>query len=282
MKLPKSILTPIIAGMLASVSSVVANTTILENADFSSQYANWNVGSNLFTGTVWQQFASAPDAYSYASRVTINANSATFSSWDDGVSDKVETFLYQEFFAGPPTSGWPTVFSTGDVIVFKGTARATKSGTNTADVIVRAFVKTLGYNSQGWEFQTLPEYSDFYVITATDGSFELSMTYPDIAVNDNLQVVQLGFEATTAYDGAAMDSATITFSGLEGYIEGEEVTPTWLGFDVDGSGWANTNNWIGWVWTGGAPWVWSTSLNKNVYVPGTEPLASGEWIFVPN
>lgn len=249
--------------------------TLLTNADFSDGADPWIAGSNLFggNGAIWREFRILDTE----ERITRGSGSVTFNSYDDGESDVVESFLFQEFTAGPSTSPWPTVFSTDDAIVFRGTARATQTGTNT---VVRAFIKTLGYNDLGWEFQTKDEYSQFFPLTAADQDFELSITYPDLEVDDSLQVIQIGFEITTRFAGGDMGTGTITFSNLQAFVEGDdEPEPQmWLGYEMDASGWVDTGDFLGSVWAGAAPWIWSLSLQKWMYLPATEPSEGGEWV----
>lgn len=266
------------ASALGTAASLQGNTPLLVNTDLAST-EDWIAGSNLFVGGAWQAFIGSPGGdFTVESRITRNADSITFNSYDDGESDRIESYLFQEFNAGPATSPTPTIFNTGDVIVFKGTASATTAGGDPSDVIVRAFVKTLGYNELGWENQTKDEYSAFQPLTTTDTTFELSITYPDITVDTSLQVIQVGFEITTEYDGTNMDSGTITFKDLEAYVQGDEVA-MWLGYEVvDGN--ANTDTFLGWVEVSEAPYIWSYSMNKYLYIPATEPSDGGEWIFI--
>jgi hypothetical protein len=50
----------------------------------------------------------------------------------------------------------------------------------------------------------------------------------------------------------------------------------WNGYPVDGNGWVDTNDWIGWVNVTYDPWIWSTSLDKYIYIGD----GSG-WVYVP-
>jgi hypothetical protein len=278
MKNPKLILGALAGGACLIAGSASANTPLLENPDLSS-LEGWMAGSNVFLGGEWQAYVT--DAYTVDDRVDPAGDGHVFTSWDDGESDRIETYLLQEFNAGPVDSDWPTEFETGDVIVFKGTASSTKSGNDTSDMVVRAFIKTLGYNAQGWEFQTKAEYSDFHDIGSAEEPFELSITYPDITEDDSLQVIQLGLEITTEFDGDAMDSGTITFDDLEGYVEGDGGTTTWLGYEVDGQGYANTEGFMGFVNVLSAPWVWNVNMSKYVYIPDdTSPDAGGAWMYI--
>lgn len=254
----------------------VANTPLLANPEFNGR-DGWLFGANQFQpATTWIGFAEDPETFS----VTPTGNGAVFNSWDDLTSDKIESFVYQQFNAGPPGSATEnTIFQTGDKIVFKGAASATRSGTDPSDMIVRAFIKTLGYNELGWEFQIKPEYTQFHDIGPDVENFDLSINFPDLAADDSFQVVQLGFEITTEYDGAAMDSGSITFGNLEGYIEGEEI-PMWAGYEIDENGDVDTGSWMGKLYVEHSPWVWSYDLGAYVFIDPANVGPGGSWIYV--
>lgn len=272
----KTVLLRTLAAVTLSVSAVSlpANTPLLVNTDFSS-FDEWIAGSNSFIGGTWQAFIT--DGYTVDDQVDPQGGGFIFRSWDDGASDMLENFLFQEFGAGPLGSATPTIFTTGDTIVFKGRASATRAGNDPSDMVVRAFIKTLGYNELGWAFQVKPAYSAFHPIGPDLEPFELSITYPDLAVDDSLQVIQLGFEITTSYDGTAMDSGSIYFEGIEGYVEGDG-NETWNGFPVT-DGWANTEDWIGWIYVGDAPWVISATLESYIYLP-EQDMTAGAWMYI--
>ncbi len=299
-------LTALTAMALAAGSLAFANTPLLVNTNFAG-FGGWIIGANRFQPkTTWLEFVSAPSAFSYESRVQPSGAGFVFHSWDDGVADRIETYLFQEFGAGPAASTTPSIFQTGDVIVFKGSARATRVGANTADMTVRAFIKVLGYNELGWAFQTKHQYSAFHNIGAALEPFELSVTFPNLAVDDSLQVLQIGFEISTEYDGTAMDSGTIYFENIEAYIVGEAggwralsladrrllwagavrgfgagcPPATWLGYAVDANGYADTGAWLGWVNVSAAPWIWIVKLNAWAYLPEAGAGESGGWAFI--
>lgn len=264
-------------GLFSMGSLAFANTQLLENPDFSNGTEGWMAGSNVFSGGDWQAYVT--DAYTVDDRVDPEGDGFVFTSWDDETSDRIETYLLQEFGAGPVGSGTESIFETGDVIVFKGAASATREGNDTSDMTVRAFIKVLGYNELGWAFQIKDEYSAFHTIGPDLEPFNLSVTFPDLDVDDSLQVLQLGFEISTEYDGAAMDSGSIYFENLEGYIEGEGGT-TWAGYDVDENGWANTGDWMGWVNVTYAPWVSVVNIDNYIYVEESGVTDSGAWMYI--
>lgn len=273
----KKITTMIAMGLLAS-STAFADTTILENTSFDG-FDGWIAGSNKFLGGVWQEFVEAPEAYAFEDRVQPSGDGFVFQSWDDGESDTLENYLYQEYGAGPASGTTPNeIFEIGDTIVFKGSASATLEGADTSDMIVRAFIKFLGFNELGWERQ-VKENSEFFPVTSDLQAFELRATFPDIVADDSYQVVQLGFEITNSFDGTAMDSGTIYFENIEGFIEGGDV-PTWATYAVDENGWANTEGWLGWVNTSTAPWIQILAIDNYGYVEESGVTESGAWIYI--
>ena len=52
---------------------------------------------------------------------------------------------------------------------------------------------------------------------------------------------------------------------------------TWYGYPVT-SGWANTGSWMGWVYTGYSPWVWSPEVGWTYVMTGTMGN-SGAWMW---
>ena len=266
----KSIKTLIAAGLLAGTTAF-ANTPLLVNTDFAS-YDKWIAGSNVFAGGNWVAFVG--DAYAPSDRTKPSGNGFIFTSWDDGISDRIETYFFQEFYAGPLTSAWPTIFATGDTIVFKGRASANVSD---SDVVARAFIKVLGYRS-GLAYQVKTEYSAFQPLTSTLSDFEISVVYPDLAVDDSLQVLQLGFELTTTFGGGVMDSGSIYFENLDGYILGTGPT-TWAGYDIDAQGIVDTGTWMGFLYVGQAPYIYSYDLQNWLYMPEELITAEGTWAY---
>lgn len=208
---------PAAAWSILSASPVLAQ--LLQNGDFSGETtAPWTAGQNVFLGTpaVWNRFEEIP----VAETITVNADSVTFSSADDGASDRLERFLLQEWSA---VAGI-TAFEAGDVLRFTGRARATRTGANTGDMVVRASIRTLGWINN-LSFQLKPEYSAHAPIGSDWTEFDLTITFPDLSQDDSLQRVAMGFEITGAYDGIALDTATIEFQNVEGRIDGDGGDP---------------------------------------------------------
>ncbi|MCC5804802.1 MAG: hypothetical protein JJU00_00615 [Opitutales bacterium] len=269
-----------LAGVLCAAFAQ-ANTPLLVDPNDFSVDGDWIAGANQFQPvTEWVGFATldVPD------RVSIDGDAVTFMSWDDETSDKIESFLFQEFGAGPV--GSPTaneLFEAGDVIVFRGEASATRTGADTSNMIVRAFVKMLGFNELGWEFQTKPDHTQFHNIGPVNEPFELSVTFPDLSVDDSFQVLQVGFEITTEFDGSDMDSGTITFRNIEAFIEGEangEPDVFYAGMLVDANGNVDTGDFLGVLHVAHAPWVYVFDLARWVYMPDPGEEFSGAWAFL--
>lgn len=271
--------TLITLGLLAGSTVFAAEIPLLTNPDFSDGATGWVAGSNQFgAGGTYIGFA----LLEASERVQATGSGNTFLSWDDGTSDKIESFLFQEFRAG--RAGEPfanEIFEDGDQIVFKGRASATLTGANTSDIVVRAFIKTLGYiNNQA--FSIFTDYTEFQPITGSLTDFDLSVVIdiPEVNAENEFQVIQLGFEITTAFDGTAMDSGTIYFENLEGYIVREGGGTTWAGYNVDENGWANTESWLGWVNAAQAPWIQILSLDNYGYIEESGVTDSGSWMYI--
>lgn len=56
-------------------------------------------------------------------------------------------------------------------------------------------------------------------------------------------------------------------------------TASWGGYLVDGSGWVDTGSSLGWLHTTNAPWLWSDSFKKWVYIPEQNASEAGTWIY---
>jgi hypothetical protein len=266
---------------LITGSTAFSNTPLITNTTFET-FDGWIFGANRFIpADTWKEYVTAPDAFEYATVFTdLGAGDFKFTRWDDGLADKIETFMLHEFGAGPVGSGTDSVFQTGDVIRFTGKASAVVA--DASDTIARAFIKVLGYNELQWAFQTKQEYSAFHNIGAASEAFDLSVTFPDLAVDDSLQVLQIGFEATGVYDGSsAIDSVEITFSDIAAYVEGTGTT-TWAGYDVDEGGNVDTTPWLGFINVLGGDYVWSYSLSNWMYLPEGSVSESGAWIYILN
>lgn len=279
----KNKITTVTALALLTGTMAFANTPLIPNTDFSPGYkADWIFGANVFLGGNWGGFLQAADgAFTYEEIVSPTGSGFTMSSWDDEASDRIELYIFNEHNAAPPTGDvnfLRELFKPGDVIKFKGSASATKSGADTSDVIVRAFIKTLGYGR--YAFDTLTDYTQFFPLTSTLQAFDMTLVYPDDVAAEPFQVIQIGFEITTEYDGTAMDSATIYFENIEAYIEGGEA-PTWNGYDVDAAGFADTGAWMGMVNVSADPWIYVYDLGAYVYIPAEGASASGAWTYVP-
>lgn len=270
-----------LCGLFAAAPIAFAQTTILQDTDMALELAGdgpWVAGANGFgpNFSPYNGFFTLEPA----GLVATSGDSLVFTSWNDEdgdpppatLSDILQTFVFQEWGATPATT---TTFEPGDVIVFKGNASGTTTGSVTE---IRAFVKTLGFVNN-LAFQTIGEYSSFYDITGTAGDFELSITYPDVETADPFQVIQMGFEIETRFT-TVMGEGKITFKNLEGYIEGG-APATFQGYPIVDGNWIDTGSYMGWLWIEFAPWIYSASLDSWIYLPASASLEdAGAWIFI--
>lgn len=266
----------LLAATLLVASFSPATAQFLQNPDFSgATTAPWVAGQNVFLGAppAWNRFESI----AVPETITINANSVTFFSADDGASDLLERYLLQEWSA----VGGITPFKTGDVIRFRGRARATRTGANTSDMVVRASIRTLGYINN-LSFQLKSEYSAHAPIGSAWADFDISITFPDLRQDDSLQRVAMGFEITGAYDGVALDTATIEFQNLVGTVTSVGGPSTFLGYTViDGAtDLVNTGDWMGFLAVDSAPFVYSYRLGAWMSIDETQDSSAGVWAYI--
>lgn len=268
-----STLLAVAVGICSITTAATEEIPLLPN-DTVSMANGWLMGGNQFDPvTVWRAYALFDD---FGDNLQPSGGGYNFLSWDDGTSSKIEFFLYNEWTAGPPGAFANQTFETGDIIRFKGTASATTSAQN---VIARVFIKTLGYvNNQA--FSILNDYTQFQNLTTSAEAFDLSVTFPDLAVDDSLQVLQVGFELTTIFNGSVMESGTISFENLEATIEREAAAPTtWAGWDIGEMGVVDTGDWLGMVNVTHSPWIWLYTTESYVYIDPDTVAQDGGWAF---
>jgi beta-glucanase (GH16 family) len=243
--------------LLASSFPGADEGVLIFNADFIDGEDPWIIHTNKLDaeGAYISQSGSWGGAYGIFDYVTVGDPEHVFTNYVAGDTPKAEHLLYQEW--NPATVD----LVSGDVIRFRGVAR---SAASSGDFLIRAFVKVLDS-----AFQALPA-SAFLELTGEDQSFELVATLPEGPFN----VVQAGF----SIEGFQTDTATVTFSGLEGTLNEEA---SWGGWPVvDGN--VDTEGWIGWLYIDNDPWVWSYSLNKWIYLPEVLVTTGGGWVYIPN
>jgi hypothetical protein len=54
----------------------------------------------------------------------------------------------------------------------------------------------------------------------------------------------------------------------------------WAGFPVDENGWANTEDWLGWVNVSNAPWILILNLDGYAWIPESAVSGSGGWLYL--
>lgn len=55
---------------------------------------------------------------------------------------------------------------------------------------------------------------------------------------------------------------------------------SWAGYDAYEDGWVDTADFMGWFNVTHAPWVWSTALNRWIYLPEENMSPAGAWFYV--
>lgn len=95
-----------------------------------------------------------------------------------------------------------------------------------------------------------------------------------ILIGDESRRSTKRFHSRHSADSGSRPQLTVT------YIV-RETAPDWAGYPVENDGTSvNTDTFIGWIDIAQAPWVYSYSLGKFIYLPESAVSDSGAWVFV--
>lgn len=238
-----------------------SNESILTvNNDFEFGEEPWIVHTNfLNAGGAWQgQVGSWGGVYSVLDYVTAELNGdITFYSYAESDVERSEHLLYQEWS--------PIVIDLlpGDIVRFRGEATADLPN---GSFEARAFIRVLDTSFQPTSASVILD------LDANTGAFELETTLPEESFN----VMQVGF----LIDGPLDVRASVDFRDIEATLN-EFENETWAGFPVEDS-WADTGGWLGYLYVGSEPWVWSFSMGTWLYLPESGVKPSGAWAYLVN
>ena len=230
-KLAVAVMTPLACG----------GTPILLNPDFSSN-DHWRVGYNSYWDGALVGFIDSD--YAVADRVQPAGDGFVFTSWPDEQSHRLEHFLFQEFTVETVGDGTAPQFNPGDLVIFRGYARSTKSGDEPLEVDTQAFIEILKYNGETGAYAMLDDFSvDQRIPTYVSKKFpfELSLKIPNREIEPLPLRIRLGFEIATESGGnrLLMDEGSIYFSNLEGFLipADQEIVRIRMEMSMDGLSW---------------------------------------------
>lgn len=177
----------------------------------------------------------------------------TFHSFNLENTPRAEHLLYQEWS--------PRVIELrpGDVVRFRGNATAALADET---LIAEAFIRVLDAS-----FQPTSAGASL-VIDDQTGAFELETILPPESFN----VLQVGF----LLKGPQTTTGTITFRDLEATLNEDDV---WAGWPV-ANGIVDTGDWLGPLYVGSKPWIWSFNLGTWMYLRADRVRAKGAWAYV--
>lgn len=115
-------------------------------------------------------------------------------------------------------------------------------------------------------------------IDSPNDEFDVASTGPLAFLNTgDLTGFQLASQLTTSTTAASdfLDISEIRLTGPEVSVE----PATWAGYEVDENGWADTSGFMSWINVFHAPWVWSTALDRWLYMPEESVSESGGWAY---
>ncbi|MEX0323089.1 MAG: LamG domain-containing protein [Puniceicoccaceae bacterium] len=114
-----------------------------------------------------------------------------------------------------------------------------------------------------------------YINGKLDGSSE---TYDNYAGMNTSDFIRVGIGHLQGWSvqwfQGRIDDAMVHNNALTAE-EFQQMAGTWNGYAVDENGWADTGDWIGWVYVANQPWVWIDDLMSYVY------FHESGWIWVP-
>lgn len=84
----------------------------------------------------------------------------------------------------------------------------------------------------------------------------------------------------TEIDGKTVERHCFEFFHEHLALESLSASAVWAGFAVNQDGWVDTGDWMGWLYVGYAPWVWSQPLETFIYLPEESVSESGAWVYV--
>lgn len=122
-------------------------------------------------------------------------------------------------------------------------------------------------------------------------TFSVSKTSEGIVIRKEIgkegetPAVSISATDTNALDAVdTFDTVALSFQGfvelviadLQVTYSGDAGPAEWYGYAVGETGYANTGDWLGWVYVAYDPWIWSAALGKYISVTND----SG-WVYVP-
>ncbi|MCC5836049.1 MAG: hypothetical protein JJU20_15080 [Opitutales bacterium] len=168
---------------------------------------------------------------------------------------------------------------------------------------------SLGYNSaqDGIDFSTnhlvvRQGGSDFYVSNNIGSTLENMTTYTRIEDVGSLatewfeydptsDIAAVGAPASPVLDditaiGVLNRSEDMPLAGFEFYVaemlvEAEPQMDRWAGFPIDESNEVNTGNFLGQLYAGLEPWIFSYTANQFFFMPESHVTETGAWLYIP-
>jgi beta-glucanase (GH16 family) len=177
---------------------------------------------------------------------------ATFSSAGPR-SGTVQTILFQrtriwDWRAWPPRT---TQIKPGGRVTLRGTASA--SGNALAEAIIEA-------GAEG-------------SVSLALGSESSEFTLTTILRKGPISRIRVGFQIIAG----SGESGSITFSNLSATYEPAVTFADWTSEDRE---WIDTGDWLGWLAIPNAPWSYSFTLDKWIYLPEENVREGGAWTYI--
>lgn len=89
---------------------------------------------------------------------------------------------------------------------------------------------------------------------------------------------QISRPYSAAYNASAETGSRHNFRNLDDSSESDG----YAGYDIDPSGWADTGDFLDWIYVEFRPWILNLRLDKWIYAPEESMTADGGWLYVPS
>ncbi|NDV60900.1 formylglycine-generating enzyme family protein [Puniceicoccales bacterium CK1056] len=118
---------------------------------------------------------------------------------------------------------------------------------------------------------------------------EWNDTIPEGGFDERVLASGGSFFDNPVFTGATSTKSVVSSGGGQFSQRGFRVTSTqpidgsvssWRGWTIV-DGYADTGSWLGWLWIGNDPWLWSPRLGGWLYSPADGVSETGGWVYVP-
>jgi len=132
---------------------------------------------------------------------------------------------------------------------------------------------SLDYDKYGITGSLGPQQFSVFVNESIVGTYQ--MQNPSENIGGFLLATGTGSNQTVP----TMQFDNVSIKSGENLIPGEPGTDTYGGYPILEGGFVDTGAWLGFLYVGDAPWVWSYSINNWLFMEEPEADSPGAWVY---